>query len=78
MCCHLNAFLIDQGITKCDDLSESLIDSFLESIEKTSGPRARLFAQAQCKRTAQTALRLLGRDQSEAIVRYLPHRFAET
>jgi hypothetical protein len=22
MCCHLNAFLIDQGITKCDDLSE--------------------------------------------------------
>ena len=30
MCCHFNAFLIDQGITKCDDLSESLIDSFLD------------------------------------------------
>jgi integrase/recombinase XerD len=30
MCCQFNAFLIDQGITKCDDLSESLIDSFLD------------------------------------------------
>jgi hypothetical protein len=30
MCCHFNAFLIDQGVTKCDDLSESLIDSFLD------------------------------------------------
>jgi len=40
-CCQFNAFLIDQGITKCDDLSESLIDSFLVFIAKTSGPRAR-------------------------------------
>jgi hypothetical protein len=30
MCCHFNAFLIDQGVTKCDDLCESLIDSFLD------------------------------------------------
>ena len=30
MCCHFNAFLIGQGVTKCDELSESLIDSFLD------------------------------------------------
>ena len=41
MCCHFNAFLVDQGVTKCDGLSESLIDSFLMLIAKTSGPRAR-------------------------------------
>jgi hypothetical protein len=29
-CCLFNAFLIDQGITKCEELSESLIDSFLD------------------------------------------------
>lgn len=29
-CCQFNAFLIDQGITKCEELSESLIDSFLD------------------------------------------------
>jgi hypothetical protein len=30
MRCQFNAFLIGQGITKFDDLSESLIDSFLD------------------------------------------------
>jgi hypothetical protein len=30
-CCLFNAFLIDQGITKCEELSESLIDSFLDA-----------------------------------------------
>jgi integrase/recombinase XerD len=29
-CCQFNAFLIDQGITNCEELSESLIDSFLD------------------------------------------------
>jgi integrase/recombinase XerD len=29
-CCHFNAFLIDQGITKCEELSESVVDSFLD------------------------------------------------
>jgi hypothetical protein len=29
-CCLFNAFLIDQGITECEELSESLIDSFLD------------------------------------------------
>jgi hypothetical protein len=29
-CCLFNAFLIDQDITKCEELSESLIDSFLD------------------------------------------------
>jgi hypothetical protein len=29
-CCLFNAFLIDQGITRCEELSESLIDSFLD------------------------------------------------
>jgi integrase/recombinase XerD len=29
-CCLFNAFLIDQGITKCEELSESLIESFLD------------------------------------------------
>jgi site-specific recombinase XerD len=29
-CCLFNAFLIDQGITKCEELSESVIDSFLD------------------------------------------------
>jgi integrase/recombinase XerD len=29
-CCQFNSFLIDRGITTCDELSESLIDPFLE------------------------------------------------
>ena len=29
-CCQFNAFFIDQGLTTCEDLSESLIDSFLD------------------------------------------------
>ena len=26
-CCQLNAFLVDRGLTRCEELSESLIDS---------------------------------------------------
>jgi integrase/recombinase XerD len=29
-CCHFNSFLIDQGVTKCKELSESLVNSFLD------------------------------------------------
>jgi integrase/recombinase XerD len=29
-CCQLNAFLVDRGLTRCEELSESLIDSFLD------------------------------------------------
>jgi integrase/recombinase XerD len=29
-CCQFNAFLIDRGITKCDELSESLVEPFLD------------------------------------------------
>jgi len=29
-CCHFNAFLIDQGITTCKELSDSLVNSFLD------------------------------------------------
>jgi integrase/recombinase XerD len=29
-CCHFNAFLIDQPVTKCKELSETLVDSFLD------------------------------------------------
>jgi integrase/recombinase XerD len=29
-CCEFNAFLIDRGLTRCKELSESLIDSFLD------------------------------------------------
>jgi hypothetical protein len=54
-CCQFNAFLIDRGITKCEELFESLIDSFLdvylENIRTTSAfysPRSN--AQAQLKR----------------------------
>jgi hypothetical protein len=54
-CCQFNAFLIDRGVTKCDDISESVIDSFLdvylENIRTTSAfysPRSN--AQAQVKR----------------------------
>src|SRR5260370_26063939 len=28
--CHFNAFLIDQVVTKCKELSESLVNSFLD------------------------------------------------
>src|SRR3981081_903669 len=36
-CCLFNAFLIDQGITKCEELSESLIDSFLDLLTNPIG-----------------------------------------
>jgi integrase/recombinase XerD len=46
-CCQLNAFLIDRGLTRCEEFSESLIDSFLDvSLENvrtassTYSPRA--------------------------------------
>jgi integrase/recombinase XerD len=29
-CCHFNAFLIDQGVTRCKELSEPLVNSFLD------------------------------------------------
>lgn len=29
-CCQFNAFLIDQGVSKCKELSESLVNSFLD------------------------------------------------
>jgi hypothetical protein len=29
-CCQLNAFLVDRGLTRCEELSESVIDSFLD------------------------------------------------
>jgi site-specific recombinase XerD len=29
-CCQFNAFLIDRGLTSCKELSESLVDSFLD------------------------------------------------
>ncbi len=29
-CCHFNAFLVDLGVTKCKELSESLVNSFLD------------------------------------------------
>jgi hypothetical protein len=37
-CCQLNAFLVDRGITKCEELSESLLDSFLDVSLEISEP----------------------------------------
>ena len=61
-CCQFNAFLIDQGLTSCEGLSESFIDAFREAYVEnlgagTAAPRAsigaalkRLFAYlASCR-----------------------------
>src|SRR5271165_3210674 len=38
-CCQLNAFLVDRGLTRCEELSESVIDSFLDvSLEMSEPP----------------------------------------
>jgi integrase/recombinase XerD len=53
-CCQFNAFLIDQGITSCEELSESLIDSFLdvylENVRTSASYSPRLNARALIKR----------------------------
>lgn len=48
-CCQFNAFLIDQGLTTCEGLSESFIDAFREAYVEnlgagTAAPRASIGA----------------------------------
>ena len=71
-CCQLNALFVDRGLTRCKELSESLIDSFLDvSLENvrtaTSSYSPRANAHACLKSKRQTNRTLRG-----DLVKYLP------
>jgi hypothetical protein len=63
-CCQFNAFLIDQGITKCEDFPNRSSIPFLMCISKMSEHRYVLFAQEQYTGDPQTTLLIPDQDPS--------------